>query len=109
MGWNYLKRRREKLEHTQCLSTNLPAFGANFVPSTAMHFNGSIAELPRQGNDFGYDQFCNTARVCKWRVEDGNSTSSSEVEINLVGSDTEASDDDQILGFAQNSLAQLGL
>lgn len=96
------------MEHTQCLSANFPTFDANFVPSAAVHLNGSITELSCQGNDFGYDQFCNTARVCKWGVEDGNSTSSSEVEINLVGSDTEASNDDQILGFAQNLLAQLG-
>lgn len=74
-----------------------------------MHFNGSIAELPRQGDYFGNDKLRNTAGVCKWRVEDSNTTTSSVTEVNLVGSDTEASDDEQVLGFAQNPLAQLCL
>lgn len=74
-----------------------------------MHFKRSIAELSCEGDDFGNDQLGNTAGVGKGRVEDGNSTASSVVEVDLVGSDTEASDDNQILGFAQNLFAQLGL
>lgn len=74
-----------------------------------MHFNGSIAELSGQGDNFGNDQFRNTARVCEWGVEHGNTTASSIIEVDLVGSDTEASDDEQVLGLAQNLLAQLCL
>lgn len=74
-----------------------------------MHFERSIAKLSCQGDDFGNDQLRNTAGVGKWRVEDSNSTSGSVVEVDLVGSDAEASNDNQILGFAQNLLAQLGL
>lgn len=73
-----------------------------------MHFKRSIAELSCQGDDFGNDQFRHTAGVGKWRVKDSNPTAGSVAEVNLVGSDTEASNDDQILGFAQNLLAQLG-
>lgn len=74
-----------------------------------MHLNGSIAELSGQGDDFGNDQFRNTARVCEWGVENSNTTTGSISEVDLVGSDTEASDDEQVLGLAQNFLAQLCL
>lgn len=98
-----------ELKHTQSLSTNLPALCANFVPGATVHLNGSIAELSSQGDNFGNDQFRNTARVCEWGVENGNTTASGISEVDLVGSDTEASDDEQVLGLAQNLLAQLCL
>lgn len=74
-----------------------------------MHLDGSVAELPRQGDDLGDDQLRNTARVGERRVEDGNTATSSIGKIDLVGADTEASDDEEVLGFAEDSLAQLGL
>lgn len=74
-----------------------------------MHLNGSVAELARQGDDLGDDEFRDTARVGERRVEDGNTATSSIGEVDLVGADAEASNDEEVLGFAEDSLAQLGL
>lgn len=74
-----------------------------------MHFVGSIAELSGKCNDLGNDELSHTSRIGKGRVEDGDTVSCCVVEVDLVGTDAEASHYEQVLGFAQDFLGKLGL
>jgi hypothetical protein len=52
--------------------------------------------LSREGNDLGNDQFGDGSRVGEWRVEDGNTLFGGMGQVDLVGTDTETPDDDQL-------------
>lgn len=59
-----------------------------------MHFVGSIAELAGEGDYFSNDKLSNATRVGERRVEDGNTMASGEIQVDLVGTDAEATDDE---------------
>lgn len=94
---------------TQSLSTNLPALRADLVPGSTVHLIGSIAELTSEGDDFGNDELGDTAGVGEGRVEDGDTMAGSVIEVDLVGTDTEAADDEQVLGLTEDLLGELRL
>lgn len=74
-----------------------------------MHLLVAIAQLSRQEHNLGNDELSNRARVGEGRVKDGNSLGSGVLEIDLVGTDTETSNDAQLLGGIENLLGQLCL
>lgn len=95
--------------HTQSLATNLPALGANLVPGATVHLVGSVAELTGEGDDLGNDELGYTAGVGEGGVEDGDTMAGSEVEVDLVGTNAEATNDKEVLGLTKDTLGQLGL
>lgn len=74
-----------------------------------MHLVGAITQLAGQHDHLTNDQLGNTARVAEGGVEDGNTLVSGILEVDLVGTDTEATDDDKVLCFLQDSCGELGL
>jgi hypothetical protein len=94
---------------TQCLATDLPALVAHFVPGSVVHFVRAVTQLSCKGNNLCDDQLGNTAGVAEGRVEDRNTVVGGILEVDLVGTDAEAADNDQVLGLLQNPLRELGL
>lgn len=94
---------------TQSLASNLPALGADLVPGASVHLVGSIAKLTGKNDDLGDDQLSNTARVGEGGVEDGNTILGGELKVDLVGTDTEAADDEEVLGLSEDLLGELCL
>lgn len=74
-----------------------------------MHLVGAIAQLTGKHDHLTNDQLGNTARVAEGGVEDRNTLFSGILEIDLVGTDTEATDDDEVLCLLQDSCGELGL
>lgn len=94
---------------TQSLASNLPALGADLVPGASVHLVGSIAKLTGKNDDLGDDQLSDTARVGEGGVEDGNTILGGELKVDLVGTDTEAADDEEVLGLSEDLLGELCL
>lgn len=95
--------------NTQSLASNLPALGADLVPGASVHLVGSIAKLTGKNDDLGDDQLSDTARVGEGGVEDGDTILGGELEVDLVGADTEATDDEEVLGLSEDLLGELCL
>lgn len=74
-----------------------------------MHLVGAVAELAGKDHHFTNDQLSNTARIAERGVEDGNTMICSILEINLIGTDTETTDDNEVLRFLQDAGSELGL
>jgi hypothetical protein len=95
--------------HTQSLATNFPAFVAHFVPGAVVQLVRAVSQLAGQGDNFSNNKLRNTSRVCERGVEDCNTVPRGIFEINLVCSDAEAADDNQVLGFPKNRLCEFCL
>ena len=95
-------------DYTQCFPSDLPAPRRDFVPGSLVHFGVSIAELAREGDDLGDDEFCDGAGVGKGRVEHANTAIGGRGEVNLVGADTETADRDQIFGMREDTRGDFG-
>lgn len=74
-----------------------------------MHFHGAVAQLTSKANDLGNDQLGDTAGVAERRVEDGNTVFGGILEVNLVGSDAEAADHNQVLSLLEDPRGELSL
>jgi hypothetical protein len=74
-----------------------------------VHLAGAVAQLTGKHDHFTNDQLGNTARVAEGGVEDGNTLVGGILEVDLVGTDTEATDDDKVLRFLQDSCGELRL
>jgi hypothetical protein len=74
-----------------------------------VHLVGSIAELTGKGDDLGNDELSDTARVGEGGVEDGDTILGSKLEVNLVGTNTEAANDEEVCGLTQDLLSELCL
>lgn len=94
---------------TKCLSANLPASAAHFIPRSLVHLHRAVAQLSRQRDNLADDQLSNTAGVAEWRVENRNAVVSGILQVDLVRSDAETADGDEILGFGENARAELCL
>lgn len=94
---------------TERLATDFPALGADLVPGAAVHLVGAVTKLTGQGDNFGNNELCNTARIGEGGVEDSNAVGGSVFEVDLVRADAEAANDEQVLGLTQDLLGQLGL
>ena len=101
--------RNNRRAHTDGLSSNLPATVAHFVPGTSVHLVGAVAQLTCKHDHLTNDQLSNTARVAEGGVEDRNTLVGGILEVDLVGTDTEATDDDKVLCFLQDSCGELCL
>lgn len=95
--------------NTQSLASNLPALGADLVPCTTVHLVGSVAELTGEGDDLRDDQLSDTARVGERGVEDGDTILGSKLEVDLVGTDTEAADDEEVCSLTEDLFGELCL
>jgi hypothetical protein len=96
-------------DYTEGLSTDLPALVADLVPGALVHLVGTVTELSRQHDDLSNDQLRHTARVTKRRVEDGDTVLGGIFEVDLVGADAEAADDNEVLSLAQHPLRKFRL
>ena len=79
-------------DDSQRLASDLPTPLGNLVPDPFPHLPRTIAELTGEGDDLADDEFGDGSRVGKGRVKDGDSGSSSGIEVDLVGPDTETTD-----------------
>jgi hypothetical protein len=61
-----------------------------------MHLGRSVDKLSREGNDFGDDQLGDRSRVGEGRVEDRDTLFGGMGQVDLVGTDTETPDYDQL-------------
>lgn len=93
--------------NSQGLASNLPALGADLVPCTTVHLVGSVAELTGEGDDLSNDKLSDTARVGEGGVEDGDTVFGSKLEVDLVGTDTEAADDEEVCGLTEDLFGEL--
>jgi len=74
-----------------------------------MHFPATIAQLSGQEDNLGQDQLGDGSRVGEGRVEDGDALLGRDLQIDLVGSDAETTNDAQFLGGVQDFFGELGL
>lgn len=74
-----------------------------------MQLIGAISQLSSKSNDLRNNQLCHTARIGEGGVEDCDTLFGGIIEIDLVGTDAEATDDNQILRLAEDLFAKLGL
>lgn len=72
-----------------------------------MQLVGSIAELTSEDDNLANDELGDAARVGEGRVENSDTMTCGVIEIDLVSTDAKAANDEQVLGLAENALAQL--
>jgi hypothetical protein len=74
-----------------------------------VHLVGSVAELTGEGDDLSNDKLSDTARVGEGGVEDSDTILGSKLEVDLVGTDTEAADDKEVCGLTEDLFGELCL
>lgn len=74
-----------------------------------MHLVGAVTQLAGKHDHLTDDQLGDAAGVTEGGVEHGNTLIGGILEVNLVGADTEATDDNQVLSLLQDSCGELGL
>jgi hypothetical protein len=74
-----------------------------------VHLVGSVAELTGKGDNLGNDKLSDTARVGEGGVEDGDTILGGKLEVDLVGTDTEAADDEEVCSLTEDLLSELCL
>jgi hypothetical protein len=84
-------------DNAQSLAADLPAALGDLVPDALTHLTSAVGELPGEADDFGEDELGDGARVGERRVEHGDTGVSGGGKIDLVGSDTEASDGEELV------------
>lgn len=90
-------------DDTKGLATNFPTVLGELVPDTGSHLVGSVDDLSRKGNDLGDDELSNRTGVGEGRVENGDTSLGGVLKIDLIGTDTETADG-QELGVGVNDL-----
>lgn len=74
-----------------------------------VQFIGTITKLTSHDDDFGDDELGYTSRVRKGAVEDSNPMPRGIVQIDLVCSNTETPNNDEIFCLAKNFLTEFCL
>lgn len=74
-----------------------------------MHLRVPVAQLSREEDDLGNDQFSNGTGVGEGRIEDSDTLLGSVLEIDLIGADAEASNDTELFSSIEDLLGNLGL
>lgn len=74
-----------------------------------MHLVGAVAQLAGEHDDLTNDQLGNTAGVAEGGVEDRNTVVSGILKVDLVSTNTEATNDNEVLGLLQDARGELGL
>lgn len=82
--------------NTERLTPDLPAALGDLVPDTLPHLSRSVGELARQADDLGHDELGDGPRVREGRVEDGDTGRSGGLEVDLICSDAEATDGEEL-------------
>jgi hypothetical protein len=80
----------------QGLASDLPASLGDLVPDPFSHLSRPVGELTREGDDLADDELGDRPRVGKGRVENGDSGLGSGLEVDLVGSDTETANGEEL-------------
>ena len=74
-----------------------------------MHFVAAISKLTGQHNDLRNHQFGNRSRIREGGVEDDDACTSCILEVNLIGADAEAPDDNEVLCVSEHLFRELRL
>jgi hypothetical protein len=74
-----------------------------------VHFIRTITELTGKGDDLSDHELGDTAGVAERGVEHGDTVLRRILEVDLVGTDTEATHDDEVSGFLQHTSRELCL
>lgn len=90
-------------DNTKGLTSNFPTVLGELVPDTGSHLMGSVDDLSRKGNDLGDDELSNGSGIGEGRVENGDTSLGSVLKVDLVRTDTETAND-QELGVGVNHL-----
>ena len=96
-------------DDTECLSADLPALGGDLVPGTVVKLIRAVTELASESDDLANNELSDGAGVGKWRVENSDTVAGCVLEVDLVGADAEAADDDEVLCSLEHLCVQLGL
>ena len=80
----------------ECFASEFPATFGDLVPCACTKLIGSLKQLTREGHKFAHDQFCNRTRVGEGGIEDGYSCIRSSNKIDLVGPNTETTNDEKL-------------
>lgn len=89
-------------DDTESLTSHFPASGGLLVPGAVVQLHVSVAQFSGQGDDFRDGQLCDGSRVREWRVENGDPALGSVLQVDLVRSDTEAANHDQVFGVLEH-------
>ena len=95
-------------DDAELFAADLASAGCSFQPLAAVSRRVPFGNGAHEQNDFGQDQFGHTARIGEGRVEHGDAALASELQIDLVGPDAEASDGDQFGSALQDFGGDLG-
>jgi hypothetical protein len=91
-----LHRVRARATHTEGLASNLPASLGDLVPDSLPHLPRPVAQLSGESDDLGNDELGDGTRVGEGGVEDCDTGAGGSEEIDLVRSDTEASNNEEL-------------
>ena len=80
------------------LAPDLVAILRRLLPSPGMRPGRFGNDPPQQHDDLADHQLRDAAGVGEWRIEDGNPHAARGVDVDLVGSDVEATDRNQPVG-----------
>nr|POE56575.1 hypothetical protein CFP56_33547 [Quercus suber] len=96
-------------DDAQRLAAHLPAPARHLVPHALVHLVAAVADLAGEGDDLPDHHLRDGARVAEGRVEHGDAVCGSIFEVDLVRTDAEAADDDQVLGVLEDAVGEMCL
>src|ERR1700721_1547595 len=88
-------------------AAHLMAVGRRFIPAAFVSGRGTRENPPKQHDDLADHQFRDAAGVGEWRIEDRNAALTRGSQIDLIGSDAEASHGDQAIGAGESLVGEL--
>ena len=95
-------------DDAEFLAAGLDAVIGQLLPDPAVALGTLFGNTAQQQQDFTQHQFGDGAGVGEGGVEDGNATHLGGLEVDLIGTDAEAADGDQLARRVQYLLSQLG-
>ena len=83
-------------DDSERLAADLPATLGLLVPRPGLHLERALEVLARQCDDLGNYKLGNRARIGEGRVEDGDASLCSGEQVDLVDTNAETADDEEL-------------